>query len=582
MGNYNTRAIKFRQSVNDFPLDVTLGEKSPSWGLSRWGGNGLHFRLPDDEGFTLRGDRRRLVYKGRRRSHRFTILGDSSFEYDCILNKEPDSNVISLMMDGAENFDFFRQPDFVSDPFLKGSYAVYKKETLVGEGTGKLCHIHRPEIIDARGRRCWGDLSVVGNELQILIPEKWLSEAVYPVIVDPTIGTTTVGSQYQIEYDPPDDPWTQLMFEGVIAVNRFVVPETINGLCTAYMYSFVDNYDENGGRPVLYSDNNNSPLTRKSMNEGFADFTVNKNKPAGWRTATFNSNGSIASGSYIWFGVFTDFFWEPRFDYGAKCYCQWWYDVGDTIPNNYPMYSINWFEDFKLSMYFTYTSAQNYVRTLTQGVKLTDSRKLTGDFKRTVAQTARVNFTLSRFEVFYRNCAETVRNTMTMSRLPVFIRNVTEQMKVTVVKWEPRSIFRNCYETVKANSDAKRILNIFRSIQDGLKGLDNLSFYVLIVRSVADNAAVSHKTSHWGAFIRSLPDIAGSIAETSHEADYHRYQADMVQAEGKVFRGLLLFVRIVTQVFIRDYLLGRFLKARQEMVLKSCVSREITLESRID
>jgi hypothetical protein len=59
-------------------------------------------------------------------------------------------------MEGAENFDFFRQPDFVKDPFLKGSYAVYKRETLAGEGTGKLRHIHRPQIIDSRERRRWG------------------------------------------------------------------------------------------------------------------------------------------------------------------------------------------------------------------------------------------------------------------------------------------------------------------------------------------------------------------------------------------------------------------------------------------
>jgi hypothetical protein len=31
----------FRQSLYDFPLTVSLGEKMPSWGLSRWGGGGL-------------------------------------------------------------------------------------------------------------------------------------------------------------------------------------------------------------------------------------------------------------------------------------------------------------------------------------------------------------------------------------------------------------------------------------------------------------------------------------------------------------------------------------------------------------
>ncbi len=159
------RVVKFRQSNDDFPLIVSLGHKIPMWGLSRFGGDfDLRFVPFDDEGFTLRGDRKRLVYKGRRRSHRFTILSDGAFEYDCILLREPESNIIAVRMEGAERFDFFRQPDFVPDDFLKGSYAVYKKETFIGEGTGKLCHIHRPKIIDARGCWCWGDLSVIGNE----------------------------------------------------------------------------------------------------------------------------------------------------------------------------------------------------------------------------------------------------------------------------------------------------------------------------------------------------------------------------------------------------------------------------------
>jgi hypothetical protein len=39
-------------------------------------------------------------------------------------------------MEGAERFDFFRQPDFVKDPFLKGSYAVYKKKPSPGKEPG--------------------------------------------------------------------------------------------------------------------------------------------------------------------------------------------------------------------------------------------------------------------------------------------------------------------------------------------------------------------------------------------------------------------------------------------------------------
>jgi hypothetical protein len=37
-------------------------------------------------------------------------------------------------------------------------------------------------------------LSVVGNSLCIIIPETWLSETKYPVIVDPIIGLSTLGA----------------------------------------------------------------------------------------------------------------------------------------------------------------------------------------------------------------------------------------------------------------------------------------------------------------------------------------------------------------------------------------------------
>jgi len=502
MGNreWGKAGAVFRQSFTDFPLMVELGKKCPSWSLSRWSGSkGLRFIPACDEGFSLRGDKQRLIYKGRKRSHRFTILTDHSFEYDCILNKEPESNVISLVMEGAEHFDFFRQPDFVQEPFLKGSYAVYKKETLIGEGTGKLCHIHRPEIIDARGRRCWGELSIAGNELRITIPEKWLSEALYPVIVDPTIGTTTVGSQYLWDREPPEPP-EPLMFELSIPVNRFLVSETIDGNCTAFVYVNSDD-SEAGGRPVLYSDNGNSPLTRRSADEGFIDMRVVAGKPAGWRSAAFRSNASIASGSNIWFGVFCEYYWMPRFDWGAKCYVDWW-DHLPGLPNTYPIWNVNYFENFKLSMYFTYSSAQNYVRTLTQGVTLTDNRKLALDYRRLMLQT--------------------------------------------------------------------------------VKGSSGFGKSILFVRSILEMQGITDTFQQWRAYIRDLYDEAGTIAEVTQQTQYYRTQADTVKVEGIVIRSLLVFVKIITVSFVRDFILRRFLVAREELVLKSCITRDIQLESRIN
>jgi hypothetical protein len=50
----------FRQSLGDFPCPVALGKYTPAFGLHRYK-QGLRFVPPDDEGFSLRGDSRRVL-----------------------------------------------------------------------------------------------------------------------------------------------------------------------------------------------------------------------------------------------------------------------------------------------------------------------------------------------------------------------------------------------------------------------------------------------------------------------------------------------------------------------------------------
>jgi hypothetical protein len=104
---------------------------------------------------------------------------------------------------------------------------------------------------------------------------------------------------------------------------------------------------------------------------------------------------------------------------------------------------------------------------------------------------------------------------------------------------------------------------------------------VLFLRSLPETARLTDSESHWGAYVRGLRTEAASIAETRHGGEYYRKQADTVQAAGIPFRSLLIFVRLVTTSLIRDFILRRFLKSNEELVLKSCVCRELMLESTI-
>jgi hypothetical protein len=499
-------------------------------------------------------------------------------------------------MEGAEQFDFFRQPDFIKDPFLKGSYAVYKKETFIGEGTGKLCHIHRPLVIDSRGRKVFGDLSITGNRLCIIIPETWLSEAEYPVVVDPTIGTTTVGSQTHWN-NVDNESYDQLFLEVSFGVNRFLISETFTGTATAYVYAYDSDYD---GRckPVLYSDNGNVPLARKSKSEGAFDIAVRSGKPAGWRSTTFQAKEAIAIGSYIWFGLFCDWF-APRFEYGAKCYWDYWDRAGDDILDTYPLWRADSYYDFKLSMYFTYTSAQNYTRTLTQGVKLTDTRKLTGNYKRSMSMNANGITLLGRTSNYYRKHINAVSVSDTLNRFRGFFRSVAEQATTNDFITYCRDFLRAIALTLRPLAEGKRNLSARRditteaNIQDstarqrgfirtllaGVTASDYAGKVFTLFRTVREEAAAFGEAGHLGDYLRGIYTEAGSMAETRHEGDYYRRVQDTAHNEGVSLRHLFIFIRLVTLSLVRDYITGRFLKSKEEVVIKSHVCRELIIDS---
>jgi len=594
------RGAIFRQSICDFPQMVRLGEKSPSFGLHRFR-QGLRFIPADDEGFSLWGDKQRLIYKGRQRSHRFTILGDTAFEYDCILQREPDSNIIRLRIEGAENFDFFKQPDFVKNPFLQGSYAVYKKVTLLGEGTGKLCHIHRPLIIDARGRRCWGALAVVGNELQITIPEKWLSEAAYPVVVDPVVGTTTIGSLEYYNMEPFIDEygnqqykWGYIQCDDSMFLNKVLISENTGTTGTVYVYK---NYIQSGflnrfqrTYPAIYNNINNLPKNKISVNE--QEVFNNIINQSEWVCANIGLNSSISAGEYIWIGI-RGYNFYLSFDYGGILEhvnvqaTYWFYDkmlpdvLGDVFFSPYMTTVYN--RVLKISMYLDYArGAYNYVTKLVQGVALNDTRNMKTDYKRTVLQFVNEAAFTKPLVSFFRKCVMDASNSMGLERLPIFLRSVFDRTEIQDILKNRREIFRRFLEKINVTGNANRSKGFFREIYDNFYGIDNSENNILFVRSVNETQGITDGIQKWGDYIRGLFIEAGNIAETSHIGRYYRKENDRVQVKGAVLRQIFYILKIMTKAFVRDYIIGRFLIAREELILKSCVVREICIDSRIN
>jgi len=268
-----------------------------------------------------------------------------------------------------------------------------------------------------------------------------------------------------------------LLFEIAVPVNRYLVTEAINGLCTAFYYT--NQHDgEGGGFPVLYTDNNDRPNLRRSSGENFIDLRFIGGNNAGWRSGNFTGNG-INANSYIWFGLYTEYYWYPRFDYGAKCYAL---GTDDGIFNIYPMPTWNEFYDLKLSMYFSYVSSQNYIRTLTQGVTLDDTKKENAMFNRFVSDTQCVFDFLQMFKTYI----------------------------ITILE------------------KAKCLTGMFR------------------------------------------------------EGNFFRKKADLIHAQGSVFKHLIITIKILTNLFVRDYIIRRFLIAKENLILKSIITKDLILKSKIN
>jgi hypothetical protein len=289
------------------------------------------------------------------------------------------------------------------------------------------------------------------------------------------------------------------------------------------------------------------------------------------------SSGSIASGSYIWFGISTEYFWYARFDYGSRLYCDGNFD--DPLPDTYPLYNANFYYDFKPSMYFNYTSAQNYTRTLTQGVQLTDTRKPTGAYKRTTVQTARGTTVLKQAESFYRSVVQNVKNTMALKGSPMRIVRLIEAVAALYDIKTGAGFSRGTADTAGIGSTLTGMVTFFRILFGLAGGGGNTVGFVTRMRLIQETETALDDTGHTADYLRGLFMEAGSIAETAHEGDYYRRVEDTAGNTAVSLRHLFIFLRLLTAAYIRDYIIGRFLKSKEELVIKSPVCREIILDS---
>ncbi len=146
--------------------------------------------------------------------HELFVRSDGSFEWQMVFRRQPDTNSFAYPIE-SQGLAFHYQDELTEDEIAAGSfradsvigsYAVYLTEgwgrrlyrdgAAVEFGAGKLCHIYRPKAWDAAGDTVWCDIDIASGEgwLRLTVPPLFLARAQYPVVVDPTFGSTNVGA----------------------------------------------------------------------------------------------------------------------------------------------------------------------------------------------------------------------------------------------------------------------------------------------------------------------------------------------------------------------------------------------------
>lgn len=288
-------------------IEVEIGDSKqpdfkPQFKVMRWD-NEVNFsmRAEEHQQATVETDGEKIKYiTPDYEVHQYDrpeVSEDGGFEFEWFLPKKPESNVLTATIQ-TKGLDFFYQPALTPEEIadgafrpenVVGSYAVYHKtkgglNDANGKDykVGKAFHIYRPEAVDAQGNKTWCELNidVDGGLVQVTVPQEFLDSAVYPVVVDPTFGYTSIGGT--------TSGWGANYFRGRIgtpAVNGSVDSVSVysGGVSTIFQ-----------GKVVIVDS------TKTIVTDGIGGtFIVNGTQ---WYTGTYTTKPTVSSGQTYFAG----------------------------------------------------------------------------------------------------------------------------------------------------------------------------------------------------------------------------------------------------------------------------------------
>lgn len=228
------------------------------------------------------------------------VDGHDAMEIELHLPTKPATNRFDFKLE-TKGLQFFKQLPLTEEEISNGAIRPAHVENSLVVMTQpasnrvepkKIAHIYRPHIVDALGNEVWGDLEIdtAAGILTVIVPEKYLESATYPVIVDPTIGYTSVGATSLVIGNA-----TNSTFRGQ---TYFVGAETKLTTLTVYLSSTITgNFN---AKVAIFEKDSISTFTHGLISQ---DERLNLTKTAGWYTFTFSGTVTLLPGRTYILGV---------------------------------------------------------------------------------------------------------------------------------------------------------------------------------------------------------------------------------------------------------------------------------------
>lgn len=294
---------------------------------------------------------------------------DGGYEIEILLREKPDTNVFNFSLQ-TKGLKFLHQPELTKEEIeqgfhrpdnVVGSYAVYheSKRNNFTNGkhyrTGKAFHIYRPHVKDAAGNETWAELSI--NErsgvLSVEVPQEYLNNAVYPVLVDPTFGYTSAGS-------------SNLSPGGSNTIYHYNESGGFN-IGTGFTVDNIDMYaarqsgSSNNLKTFIYSETGGVATDLEVSTSG----VLLNSTSFSWKTFTPTTSPELTSGDYYIGFVADSNGWYLKYDSDASYSVSYVTDFSEnfysTPPDPFPTSGDDSFTfgSRKASLYATYTEASS-------------------------------------------------------------------------------------------------------------------------------------------------------------------------------------------------------------------------------